>query len=122
MLKFLAVYEKSDTRGNALAPAIRLQWQQFCADTILSFIDLRERIEYIAWRDTITLNVPFMAKQNPLFGGDDYLYQWRFRIRLENPKEFGKFSGWLYSKPIQLIKVERIWGIPKNPEKLKILF
>lgn len=123
--KFVLFYERFDTQGNRLEPYVRLQIEQFNADTALGFNDLAERIDrtesdFWVENDTLYLNVPFLRKFNPS-ASESYVYDWRIRIRLENYFEPERNTGWIYArKVLNLVRADRWVGVPQKPVFIEV--
>jgi hypothetical protein len=124
--KFIFFYRSVDTNGNEMSdPEIRFQLEQFNADTSLGYIDLKDRSDrsesdYWIQHDTMYVNVPYLRWFNPSPTGE-YLYQWRFRARLEDFFDERKNSGWVYGrKVLNLIRVDRWVGVPQRPVLIEV--
>ncbi len=123
--RFIFSYQKLDTNGNPMEPFIRFQFEQFNGDTSIGYVNLNERLDRVEsdyWieNDTLFVNIPYLRKFNPVPAGE-YLYLWRFRIRLEDFFDTKKNSDWVSSmKTLNLIKSDRWVGVPQKPTLIDV--
>lgn len=125
-IRLQLIYDAKDLHGNKLVPAITLELQQFNETVAQPYLRLDRQNENFTWSyvtsaDTIEINTVALITLNPIVN-TQYAYLWQFRVRLENPSVPHKTSDWVYASPIRLVPAGRLFGVPKNPKKLKLIF
>lgn len=120
-LRMRIVYQRRDATGKPLVPVIRLEMEKYDAgnsygwfpkfpgaDFTLTVVDDTTSI--------IEMNMPALASSIAR-EGEKYLWNIRFRVRLENPTDQAKVTPWIYAdKNLHLFQaVNPMEGVPVAP-------
>lgn len=120
-LRMRIIYQKHDATGKPLVPVIRLEMEKYDAGNSYGWFQKFPGADFTltAADDTtsiIEMNMPALASSIAR-QGDEYLWNIRFRIRLENPADQAKVTPWVYAdKALHLFQaVNPLEGVPVAP-------